>query len=344
MDTRNLPRLGDVTKAQLQDALSLDYARWLSCLSETNIPTRASEVFLARYPHAFGSGIVKKALTPPGTTTDATWANPLLALKPFTDAFVAIAWSQSLLGRIPGLRTIPFQTKAPIQTGDAGYAWVKQGDPKPVSKLAFSDGLTLGPTKCVGIVVVTRELTKLSVPGSEAALRDTLIAGLTNFTDKSFLDPASTAIAETRPGSVTAGTTPISGTGNLAVDVQTLLTAFFAGAPNAIAPVLITNAAHGAAIRSMNAGGGVGLPIIVSAAAVSNVIAMDPNAVFVADDGVAIDISREASLQMNDAPDNPVAATTVFTSLWQQNLSGFRVERFVNWQALTGAVKYLIPS
>jgi len=44
---------------------------------------------------------------------------------------------------------------------------------------------------------------------------------------------------------------------------------------------------------------------------------------------------------MNDAPDNPTLATTVFTSLWQDNLTGFKVERFVNWQSTTGAVKYL---
>ncbi len=32
----------------------------------------------------------------------------------------------------------------------------------------FSDGVTLQPTKCVGIVVVSRELIKLTVPGAEA--------------------------------------------------------------------------------------------------------------------------------------------------------------------------------
>ena len=140
-----------------------------------------------RYPDGLGASIVKKAIVPPGTTTDPAWAGALTSPKPFVDAFVAIARSASLLGRIPCLRSIPFGVKVPIQTGDAGYVWVAQGAPKPVSKLAFSDGVTLQPTKCVGIVVVSRELIKLTVPGAEASLRDTLIAGLTSFTDKSFL-------------------------------------------------------------------------------------------------------------------------------------------------------------
>jgi len=232
--------------------------------------------------------------------------------------------------------------KVPIQTGEAGYVWVAQGAPKPVSKLAFSDGVTLQPTKCVGIVVLSRELIKLAVPGADATLRDTLIAGLTSFTDKSFVDPASTAVANTRPGSVTAGTTPIASTSNYATDLQTLLAAFFAGRPQAQAPVLITNAAHAAAIASMNAGGGVGLPVVVSEAALGNTIAMDPAGVITADDGVAIAASEQAMIQSNDAPDNPaIPATTVFTSLFQENLTAFRVERFVNWQSTTGAVKYL---
>jgi hypothetical protein len=44
---------------------------------------------------------------------------------------------------------------------------------------------------------------------------------------------------------------------------------------------------------------------------------------------------------MNDAPAAP-DATTVFRSLWQDNLVGLRAERMINWQrARTAAVYYL---
>ena len=45
---------------------------------------------------------------------------------------------------------------------------------------------------------------------------------------------------------------------------------------------------------------------------------------------------------MDSAPDNPALATTVLTSLWQNNLVGLRAERFINWlRAKTEAVKYV---
>ena len=91
----------------------------------------------------------------------------------------------------------------------------------------------------------------------------------------------------------------------------------------------------------MNAGGGIGLPVIVSEAALGNTIAMDPAGIFVADDGVAIAASEQAMIQMNDAPDNPTLATTVFTSLWQDNLTGFKSNGSSIGRSTTGAVRYL---
>ena len=183
---------------------------------------------------------------------------------------------------------------------------------------------------------------KLSVSGMEGVLRSTLIGGLTRRSPiNRSSNPTSAAIANTRPASVTNGTTPIANTGNLATDVQSLLSAFFTARPNAQQAVLVAAAGEAAGIRALNAGGGVGVDVLVSEAAGGTVVAIDPDGLFVADDGIAIDVSREASIEMADAPTNPPVAATVPTSLWQLNLAGFTVERFVNWQAVAGAVKYL---
>ena len=57
---------------------------------------------------------------------------------------------------------------------------------------------------------------------------------------------------------------------------------------------------------------------------------------------MTIDVSREASLQMDSAPDSPVSATTVTVSLWQMNCVGLRAERFISWKRVHAqAVKYL---
>jgi hypothetical protein len=345
MDTE-IPRLGDRTQALQQKMLALDYMTWLGCLTEAKMPASASRVFLERYPRSVGAMFVRKSLetkaaVAPGTSTDATWASPLAQPKELEQAFVALARSASLLGRIPGLRHVPFGTKIPIEDVGANFYWVAEGANKPVSKMSFSNTITLPPLKGSGVIVLSRELVELAAAGFPGALMDTLIAGLTSFVDKSFLDPASVAVAGQRPASVTAGTSPITSTGNYTTDVSSLLTAFFTGRPGAQEPVIVANAGHAAQIRSMNGGGGVGLPVVVSDAALTNTVVIDGSGIFLADNGAEIDQSEHASLEMNDAPTSPATASTVVVSLWQLNLRGLRVERFVNWQAVTGAVKYL---
>ncbi len=81
----------------------------------------------------------------------------------------------------------------------------------------------------------------------------------------------------------------------------------------------------------------MGLPMVVSESVPSDtagtlLVLIKQSEILLADDGgVAIDVSREASLQMNSTPDNPATAATVFTSLWQQNLVGIRAERWITW-------------
>lgn len=48
------------------------------------------------------------------------------------------------------------------------------------------------------------------------------------------------------------------------------------------------------------------------------------------DGGVSIDMSMEASVQMNDAPS---AGAQSLVSLWQNNLVGIRAEQYINWAA-----------
>ena len=144
MATIDAPRLSDITRDTYQQQLSLDYAKWLGHLARVNLPHLASKEFLAQSPHAVGAAFLKKsvdawelrrkAATMPGTSLDATWAAPLVAIRPLQDAFVAIARSASLLGRIPGLHRVPFATPIPIEDTSATYAWTAENAPKPISE------------------------------------------------------------------------------------------------------------------------------------------------------------------------------------------------------------------
>ena len=78
-----------------------------------------------------------------------------------------------------------------------------------------------------------------------------------------------------------------------------------------------------------------GITVVTSNTAGTNVIGLQPSRVLYADEGgVNIDVSREASLQMDSAPASPADATTVLVSLWQHNMVGLRAERFINWKRL----------
>lgn len=347
-ETPSLPRLSDITKAQVREQQSLDFMKYLSTLASLRgSPENAAALYLQRFPESFSASTMRKMLeqggyetkaaTAPGTSTDAVWAKPLVGIQQLTSGFLAIAHSQSLLGRL-GLELIPANTKVPFQTAEANFVWMPETFMAPTSKLAFSDGITLPPTKVVGIVVLTAELVKLSSPGTAKAMRNCLVSGLNSFVDKQFLNPAVAAVAGTNPASILNGLTPLVGTADVAASVKALIAAFFTARPGAENPVLIANGGYAAAIRG--AVPGYGLEVVASEAAANNLIILDPAAVFYADGGLEVDYSEKAMLEMADPATNPTTAAVVFTSLWQQNLVGYRLTRFVSWGAAPTAVKY----
>jgi len=344
-------QLRETSRDELRAANALNFTKYLSCLHQTNgMRAPAVELFVQRFDPSYGANQLKawqdkgllelntKALTAPGTTTDATWAKPLVGIESWAGGFLEVAHSRSLLGRIPGLQQIPFNAKVPFQSGDANYVWLAEGAPTPVSKLSFTDGITLSPTKALGVVVLTDELVKLSNAGTTPAMQKALTNGLNAFVDRSFLDPASTAIAGVRPGSVTStAPAPLTGTADVVASTAALIDAFYTARPTALAPVLITGGRYAATLR--RPANSFGLEVITSAAALNHIIILDPEAVFYADGGLEVQYSREAALDMSDTPTSP--ATTI-VSLWQHDLVGFRVLRFASFGAAPDAVMYTV--
>jgi HK97 family phage major capsid protein len=233
---------------------------------------------------------------------------------------------------------------------------VGEAKPKPVTKLAFSS-TSLGITKVAGIIVLTEELIRLSNPSAEERVRADMIAGIAQFLDAQFIDPAVAAVAGVNPASITNGAPTAAATANPLADIMGLINHFATNSIGVAGVTFIMSAANALSLSfqtyldgspkfpgvDINGGSYKGLTFITSQAAGTNVIALQPSLILYADDGaVSIDASREASLQMDSAPDSPVAATTVMVSLWQANCVGLRAERFVNWnKANANAVKYL---
>lgn len=296
-----------------------------------------------------------KAAMAPGTTTDPAWAAPLVNQTMVSD-FIELLRPATILGKIPGLRNVPFNCKVPMQTAGGTYGWVGEAKPKPLTKLAFASD-TLGVTKVAGIIVLTEELVRFSNPSAEALVRADMVAGIAQFLDAQFIDPAVAAVAGVNPASITNGAPTAAATANPIADIMGLINhfatnnipvagvTFILSPANALALSFRQNLDGSPEFPGVTLAGGSyrGLTFITSNAATTNVVALQPALVLYADDGgVTIDASREASLQMDSAPMSPADATTVYVSLFQNNMVALRAERFVNWKRVaTNAVKYL---
>lgn len=296
-----------------------------------------------------------------GTTTDATWAAPLMpAAQALTGDFLELLRPATLLGKMPRLRKVPFNVAVTSQTAGGTYGWVGQGKPKPVTTNAFAT-VTLLFNKIAGIIVITEELAKFSTPSAEETIRQDMIAGIAGFMDSQFIDPSVAASGTVTPASITNGTSAITSSGtsadNAKTDIKALVATFVAANLSTQDAILIMSEANafalGVAVNplgqqlypGLGAKGGniMGIPVITSQAASTNVILVDQQGVLFADDGgVTIDVSREASVEMETPVTDPVVAATVMVSLWQQNLIGLRAERFCSWKrARTASVKYV---
>jgi HK97 family phage major capsid protein len=305
---------------------------------------------------------VLKAAVSAGNTGNAGWAGNLVGEETSVYAdFIEFLRPQTIVGRfglngIPSLRRVPFRVPLIGQTsGGSGY-WTGEGKPKPLTKFDFSR-ITIEPLKVANIAVVTEEVLRDSSPSADAIIRDQLVAALRERLDIDFIDPLKAASAGVSPASITNGVTSIASSGNDAdsvrADIKALFGLFIAGnnaptngvwgmpATTALALSLMQNPLGQSEFPGLSMTGGTlfGLPVIVSEYIPTDsdgavVVLINASDIYLADEGgFAVDISREASLQMLDNPTNdsvtPTATTMV--SLWQTNSVGFRAERTINW-------------
>ena len=158
---------------------------------------------------------VLRAAVAAGTTTDATWAAPLVVYQQMAGEFIELLRTQTILGRIQGLRRVPFNISIPVQTAGTMAQWVGELISKPVSKLAFSS-MTLRFTKVANIVVMSDELVRFSNPSAEAIVRDDLVKGVAEFLDQQFTNPSIAEVTNVSPASITNGAPNHAATGTTA--------------------------------------------------------------------------------------------------------------------------------
>lgn len=321
--------------------------------------TEAIEDARRTYPdQAAEMEAVLRAPVLPATTTSGTWAGPLVQPTTLASEFLDYLRPKTLLGRIPGFTQVDFNARVLSQTGTGTYNWVGEGKPKPLSALAFA-AVLLAHNKVAGIIVLTEETVRFSTPRAEERTRDDMTKGIAGFMDNQLLDPTVTAIAGVRPAAITEGVAGTIASGTTAAaaraDLVALLNGF--GDLDLSEVVILMKPGFGFALGSslnalgqpafpglgINGGNVLGVPVLTAniTALASQIVAVHAPSILIADDGaVTIDMSREATLEMESTPADPVIATTVMQSLWQNNLVGLRAERFATWlRARAGSVR-----
>lgn len=311
-----------------------------------------------------------RSTVPAGTTTDSTWAGPLVYASQFGGDFISYLRPRTLIGQAQ-FRPIPFNVRINSQTsGGAGY-WVGQGKAKPVTKFDFN-ATTIPFTKVAGISVITQELARFSDPSAEMLVRDGLADAVIARVDSDLFDPDVAAVANVSPAGLLNGVAPVAGPPKTGVDEDDIRCALLnLWAPwdttnigarpayyttPAVARYLafLRNAFGQPAFPGMTPTGGTleGVPVRTSQYLANNggsggapFILVDESEVYLADDGsVTVDASEQASIEMNDAPTSnsgtPTGASLV--SMWQTNSIALRAERFIWWGLRrSGAIQWI---
>jgi HK97 family phage major capsid protein len=285
------------------------------------------------------------------------------AIIQYTDIeaeFIELLRPKTIMGRMDRLNRVPFLSRLGRQLTGVTGSFVGEGAPKPVQKQTY-DNVTLGYSKVAVIVVLSDESNRFGTTiNVELRARDDMVKGIATYIDKRFMDPSYSGVANVSPASITNGATRYQSTGSTLAaidnDVKLIFGMFTTSDVDPSSAVWVMSA--GVALRltlkrdaydkpafpgmenavATGRGTWYGLPVLVSNAMVTSgspaeqqIALVTQDEVSLADDGgVSIDMSQEASVQMNDAPS---AGAQSLVSLWQNNLIGIRAEQYINWGA-----------
>lgn len=312
-----------------------------------------------------------KATVPAGTTTDSTWAAPLVYANTFGGDFIEYLRPRTLIGQAQ-FRSVPFNVRIGGQTSGGTAGWVGQGKSKPVTKFDFN-ATTVPFTKVAAIAIITQELARFSDPSAERLVRDSMADCVIARVDSDLFDPNVVAVANVNPAGLLNGVAPVAGPATIDPDdIRCAILRLWApwdstniGArpayytTPAVARLLaFTRDAMGnVAFPGVTPFGGTldGIPLRVSQYLANNggsggspFILVDESEIYLADDGsVTLDMSDQASIEMTDAPVGSSSATVTsngspFVSMWQTNSVAFRAERFIWWGARrSGAIQWI---
>jgi hypothetical protein len=282
----------------------------------------------------------QKAAAAAGATDATTWGSQLAEYDTLASAFLASLKSFGAFdAMLPSMRRVPFRARIGCVTTGATGSTVGQAAPKPISRLTLTT-TQIDEVKAVAILVITDELAKF---GSSAA-GDLFAVELSNAvaveTDETFISVLTTGATSIGSSGVTAEHVRNDLRALLANITTNARSVLFLLTTSSTAKVLaiLHDSSGGGAFPTMGVNGGTigGINVVVSDGVPANTaLLVDAQQVAAASETIQLSATNEASVQLDTAPDSPPIASSNMVSLWQNNMTGLKAERFFGVQKLT---------
>ncbi|MGA0530640.1 phage major capsid protein [Hansschlegelia sp. KR7-227] len=336
-------------------AKALDFTRGVIAMAVADsVGDRPSAIIERRWPDARYSALIRKAAIGSGSVGGATWGSEIADLQPLADAFLEELRPLTFLGRMEGVRPAPFNIRFAAGTAAASAGWVGEASAIPITSMTFGEA-TMRLAKVGGIVVLTEELLRSTSPAAEAQIKLDLQSAIVTFTDAQIIDPTITETAA-RPASITNGTTPVAASDTTAeaaaADFRALVKKLTDAGVGLAAPYFLMSTDMGARLAGLDVqmfrdvgplGGKVmGIPVLTTPGSGAVIALVDASEIALADEGLEIMTARQASVQMDTAPNQTPGTATNQVSLFQVNAVGVRALRSIRWRKRrAGAAAYI---
>ena len=323
-----------IASSSSADPRAQDFVRAVRLLAIAgNDPLAAMEIAIEKRSNDRILSVLKTAVSA-GTTTHPQWAAPLSATSDVISGFLSSLRSVGAFDKLlPAMLSAPPRTRIVLVTTGAVGSSVGEGATKTISSLSLSSsGLT--ERKAAATIIVSDELARHG--GAEAAelFAAELRSAVAKVTDEVFVSV------------IVAGLSPIVSSGssvsNNKQDVASALAAIQGDSQSKYYLLLAPNVAKAWAGKT-TAGGDDAFPdlgpnggqiggaevIVSDAVAATQMFALDAAQLIGWAGSIGFDETHQATLQLNTSPDSPPTGGTTLTSLWQQNMKGIRVERWL---------------
>ena len=298
--------------------------------------------------------VIRMANEVPGAGSGAgEWGNELVqADARYTGDFIEYLYSKTVFDKLP-LRPVPAHVTIKGTDGAATAYWVGESKAIPATQGSASS-VSLTPLKVAAVAVVSNELIRDASPSAEQWVRDLLVEASAQRVDQTFLS-TSAAVAGVSPAGILNGVSAGSSAGTDGDGVRTdleILASNFIQNKNASGLALITSTGLALAMQllrnalgqrefpevRMDGGSLEGMPLVTGDNVGSgDVIMLKPTDIWKIDDrGISVEISREATIEMNSAPsgetDTPTAAANTLNNMFQTESTAIKIVRPINFQ------------